>query len=291
MNRMRSIVISFLSLGVLAMLVPFSVFASTPASLVVASSSVRQGDPIMVSVVGSQGTSTIKKMTFDGEPLFINIYKSKLTAFIGVDLHKKPGTYTIRATFTDGGIITKKIIVNERQVQSAPLGIPAQLGGNTPAAQTNLVTSLTSENKILASMMSTSTSLWTAPFVFPVANPIITDTYGGLREVGQYLIPHKGIDFKAAVGTPVMTINSGRVIFAGVLGIYGNTVAVDHGGGIISFYMHLSKISVKKGQRVLVGQKIGLSGETGYAEGPHLHLTLRINGISIDPTQFFKLFH
>jgi murein DD-endopeptidase MepM/ murein hydrolase activator NlpD len=72
--------------------------------------------------------------------------------------------------------------------------------------------------------------------------------------------------------------------------IYGKTVVVDHGFGVMTFYMHLSKIKVNVGELVLPGQLIGFSGETGYAESPHLHITVRINNVSIDPIKFLDLF-
>ncbi|MFA6095419.1 MAG: M23 family metallopeptidase, partial [Candidatus Paceibacterota bacterium] len=68
------------------------------------------------------------------------------------------------------------------------------------------------------------------------------------------------------------------------------TIVVDHGLGLMTFYMHLSKIFVNEGELVLPGQVIGLSGDTGYAERPHLHLTVRIGGVSIDPVRFMGLF-
>jgi murein DD-endopeptidase MepM/ murein hydrolase activator NlpD len=87
-----------------------------------------------------------------------------------------------------------------------------------------------------------------------------------------------------------MAINRGVVTFAGPLGLYGNTIVLDHGFGLESFYMHLSEIDVKQGEMVQRDQVIGASGETGYAEGPHLHLTVRVGGISIDPMVFLGFF-
>ena len=85
-------------------------------------------------------------------------------------------------------------------------------------------------------------------------------------------------------------MNAGVVRIAQKFPTYGNTVVIDHGLGVMTFYMHLSKIKVVKGQAVALGKEIGLSGHTGYAEQPHLHLTIRINGISIDPMKFMTFF-
>jgi murein DD-endopeptidase MepM/ murein hydrolase activator NlpD len=72
--------------------------------------------------------------------------------------------------------------------------------------------------------------------------------------------------------------------------IYGNMVVIDHGLGLMTFYMHLSKSQVKVGQIVEQGKIIGLSGQTGYSLGPHLHLTVRLNNTSIDPVKFMDFF-
>jgi murein DD-endopeptidase MepM/ murein hydrolase activator NlpD len=86
-----------------------------------------------------------------------------------------------------------------------------------------------------------------------------------------------------------MAINRGVVRIVHTYRDYGKTIVVDHGLGVMSFYMHLSKIYVAPGELVLPGEVIGKSGHTGYAEQPHLHLTIRIGGISIDPVKFFAL--
>jgi murein DD-endopeptidase MepM/ murein hydrolase activator NlpD len=92
------------------------------------------------------------------------------------------------------------------------------------------------------------------------------------------------------VGTPLYAMNSGTVRFTQNLRNYGNTIIIDHGLGLHTVYMHLSEIGVSLGQEVSKGQMIGRTGDTGYVIGPHLHLTIRINGISIDPERFMELF-
>jgi len=132
--------------------------------------------------------------------------------------------------------------------------------------------------------------LWQGSFRYPLSAPItITDVYGYSRQTGGSSIAHKGTDFRAVVGTPVYAINDGKVAYTGFLRNYGNVIAVDHGTKILSLYMHLSKVSLAVGDKVEKGDQVGLSGETGYVLGPHLHLTVRINNISIDPIKFMGL--
>lgn len=248
-----------------------------------------QGEPIMIQVNGKTA-SEIKKITFDGKKLGVFTYQGSPTALYGVDLNKKPGEYEVVAEFFDGSPARSVITVAKRKKVEAPLGIPAKLGGNTPASQTKLVSTLADENKNLASARSGTKAFWKTAFVPPLKELFITDEYGYSRKTGVYTIAHKGTDYRAEEGTHVTAMNRGVVRIAKTYRNYGKTIVVDHGLGLMTFYMHLSKIYVNVGELVLPGQIIGKSGQTGYAGGPHLHLTVRINGTSIDPVKFLELF-
>jgi murein DD-endopeptidase MepM/ murein hydrolase activator NlpD len=87
--------------------------------------------------------------------------------------------------------------------------------------------------------------------------------------------PHLGIDYAAPTGTPVQTIGDGRVIFAGMKGGAGNLIEIQHTNGYTTYYMHLSRVLVRSGQRVEQGQRIGLVGMTGLATGPHLDFRIQ----------------
>jgi murein DD-endopeptidase MepM/ murein hydrolase activator NlpD len=89
---------------------------------------------------------------------------------------------------------------------------------------------------------------------------------------------HLGVDYGAPVGTPVRTVGDGVVSFAGWQNGYGKVVEIDHGNGRSTLYAHLSRIDVRKGQRVQQGQRIGAVGMTGWTTGPHLHFEFRVNG-------------
>lgn len=258
------------------------VITVTPASII-------QGEPAMVTIDGAT-TAEIKKITFGGARIPVFSYQKKPTALIGIDLNKKAGTYPIVVTLTDGAVLTRDFVVGVRERIEAPLSIPAKLGGNTSASQTKLVSTLAAENASLANLRTGAKAFWTKPFIWPLASVTITDSYGYSRLTGAYTITHKGTDLRAKEGTSVMVINRGVVRVAKTYRNYGKTIVVDHGLGVMSFYMHLSKIYVTPGELVVRGQIIGKSGKTGYAEQPHLHLTIRINGVSIDPAAFLALF-
>lgn len=97
---------------------------------------------------------------------------------------------------------------------------------------------------------------------------------------------HNGWDMNAAHGDPIRAYNSGRVILAGPKGGYGNTVMIDHGGGVVTLYAHQSKMAVSNGDSVEMGQVIGYIGSTGLSTGPHLHFEIRINGTPVDPDRY-----
>ena len=264
--------------------------ANAKPTLSYSPSVIMQGEPFMVSVGGVKSISAVKKLTFDGTAVPVFLYQNSLTALVGVALNKNPGVYKLTLTLSGGQIITKNVTVSLRPQVAEPLGIPAKLGGDTTASQNNMVNELVAENKTLTNIKTAGTALWTKKFLPPLQNILVTDPYGYSRQTGVYSIPHKGVDYKAPPGTEVMAIGRGIVRVTKNYTEYGNTIVIDHGLGLMSFYLHLSKINVKVGQLVGQGQVVGLSGETGYTEGPHLHLSVRIGGVSIDPVKFFALF-
>ena len=249
-----------------------------------------QGEPFMAIVEGVD-IRDIKKFSFAGKTISLFIYNKKPTALVGVDLTARVGNHTLSAQTLDGDVIKKEVTVKARKKESAPLGIPEKLGGNTKTSQNKLVSNLSKENVILSRVKVTASAFWKKPFMFPLASTTVTDGYGYSRKTGSYSIPHKGTDFRAPLGTTVTAINDGVVRLARDFTVYGKTVAIDHGGGVMSFSMHLSKLAVKEGQKVARGQKIGASGESGYSLTPHLHLSIRLHGISIDHMKFFALFN
>lgn len=123
-----------------------------------------------------------------------------------------------------------------------------------------------------------------SPFVRPVPGDP-TSTFG-LRRIynGEPRSPHPGLDLRAASETPVLCSGAGRVVLAQDLYYSGNTVIVDHGGGLFTIYAHLSAIHVEEGQPAGAGDTLGLSGATGRVTGPHLHWGAKIGNRPFDPT-------
>lgn len=129
------------------------------------------------------------------------------------------------------------------------------------------------------------------PFAAPVPSGIITSRFGGDRTYngGLWRAHHTGIDFRRAVGEPIVAAADGRVVTAELFDVRGNVIILDHGHGVFSQYAHLSEFFVELGQHVERGQLIGGAGATGRTNGPHLHFEVIIDGVTIDPLRWLAL--
>ena len=119
----------------------------------------------------------------------------------------------------------------------------------------------------------------------------ITSTFGHRENPfsGEGVETHKGVDIRAAWGSPVKAMAKGEVEFAGLRGGFGNCIMLKHGNGFETLYGHLSKILVSVGEKIEIGQQIGNVGSTGRSTGPHLHYEVHKNGEKIDPKNFLTL--
>jgi hypothetical protein len=133
--------------------------------------------------------------------------------------------------------------------------------------------------------------LWNGPFS-QLANSQVEAHFADVRsyiykgkKVDQQV--HLGYDLAVTAHVPVVAANDGRVVWASDLGIYGNCIVLDHGYGLQSIYGHLSGIDVKVGDMVKKGQAMGHSGSTGLAGGDHLHFSMQVDGVQINPVEWF----
>jgi murein DD-endopeptidase MepM/ murein hydrolase activator NlpD len=148
-------------------------------------------------------------------------------------------------------------------------------------------------NQILSDQRNKSVGHWTwnTPFV-QLSNSKVEASFADTR---TYLYQgkkvdeqtHLGFDLSVTAHVPVVAANDGTVAFADTLGIYGNCIVVDHGYGVQSIYGHLSQIGVKPGDTVKKGQEMGKSGSTGLALGDHLHFTMQVDGVQVNPVEWW----
>lgn len=151
------------------------------------------------------------------------------------------------------------------------------------------------QNNAAIAALAASTSpkiLWQGPFK-QLVNSAVEAGFADQRtyiykgdEIDRQV--HLGFDLASLSNAPVLAANSGKVVFAGWLGIYGNCVILDHGMGLQSLYAHLSSIGVAVGSDVASGQELGRSGATGMAGGDHLHFTMLLNGQAVTPIDWWS---
>ena len=145
-------------------------------------------------------------------------------------------------------------------------------------------------NVARAQLAQMTQTLATVPVRKPVPGEIDMSSPFGVR-LDPFLgrpAMHTGVDLRGEIGEPVRATATGKVTIAGWDGGYGNMVELDHGNGLATRYGHLSKILVKPGQFVRIGETVGLIGSTGRSTGPHLHYETRVNGEAVDPQKFLR---
>ena len=209
----------------------------------------------------------------------------------GVAYETKPGTYdlVLETTMRDGRVLrqVQPVTVRAAKYKSSRLTVPQKYV--TPDEET--LKRIQAENEIKHEAFShfLPSPEWSGSFVAPVSTEV-SEAYGTSRAFnGKLASVHRGLDFHAPMGTPVHASNDGEVVLARELFYEGNCIVIDHGLGFMTMYMHLSEFKVKEGDKVEKGQVIALSGDTGRATGPHLHMSVRWNGEYLDPAKLLAL--
>ncbi|MBD3790431.1 MAG: peptidoglycan DD-metalloendopeptidase family protein [Campylobacterales bacterium] len=162
-------------------------------------------------------------------------------------------------------------------------------GDGYDAAQKEVAYQVTGKKKVIYSRR-VPVSQRGQVFGMPIRNARITSSFSYRRwhPILHRYRPHEGTDFGARKGTPLLAVNNGKIIYAGWMAGYGNTIKIRHSGGYVSLYAHQSKIRAKNGQSVKKGQVIGYSGNSGRSTGPHLHFGMMKNGRWIDPMKVLR---
>lgn len=212
-------------------------------------------------------------------------------ALAGVDVEAAPGNYILelKATVPGGEVIREQrtVVVARAQYPTEKLRVPQRYVQPDPETLQRIEVDKRLKKDAFAHQ--TTTAEWSGNFRPPVSTTV-SEGFGTRRTFnGKLASIHRGLDYHAAPGTPVMAANSGEVVLAHELFYEGNCVIIDHGLGFMTIYMHLSHLDVSEGQHVEKGQEVGLSGATGRATGPHLHVSVRWQGAYLDPAQLWAL--
>lgn len=147
------------------------------------------------------------------------------------------------------------------------------------------------ESSIRSAIIAATTPKPTTEAPGQLARPVpgrVSSGFGKrVHPISRTVKMHNGVDMNASHGDRIIASEDGVVILSGVKGGYGNTVMIDHGGGMVTLYAHQSKLGVSVGQSVTRGQTIGWIGSTGQSTGPHLHYEVRINGRPVNPVGYW----
>jgi murein DD-endopeptidase MepM/ murein hydrolase activator NlpD len=234
--------------------------------------------------------------TWFGHSLTFSYNSSTKTwfALAGVSIETAPGKYALelngeRASATTNLIGSQSFAVARAHYPKikVALSVEKKFTEPTPEQQTQIAEGVKIKQDYLDRV--TPDREWTGKFT-PPAEASISDVFGSQRVFNEKASrPHLGLDFRVPTGTPVHAMNDGKVLLARPLYFEGNFIVLDHGQGFLTLYLHLSEFKVKEGDTVKRGEVIGLSGGSGRATGPHLHVAVRWQGTYLDPSRLLEL--
>jgi murein DD-endopeptidase MepM/ murein hydrolase activator NlpD len=236
------------------------------------------GDTLSV-VIQSNGTVNptiaFNKKTYTAFPIGANRYRALLPTTPQFSAGRQPIQVTIDGTVKD---LAVQLRDRTFPTQSIWLGNGGPEGTDREFDRVDAFKALVTPDK-----------LWNGAFKRPATGEVTT-VYGVRRYYnGEFAADyyHRGVDYAGGVGSAIVAPAAGKVMLVGRVAdgfeLHGNTIGVDHGQGVASIFIHLSRIDVKEGDTVQAGQTLGGIGSTGAATGPHLHWGLYVNGLSIDP--------
>lgn len=223
--------------------------------------------------------------SFDGRT--IRMFAQKEGGWLGlmpIPATEKPGEYKLEILGANGAVIeTRSVIVRDAHFPSQNVVISKALSELKPTLdETDITASFRKE--VL------DTRYWAEPLIEPVPG-CMTSLFGVRRlhngkPTGDY---HAGLDIRAAQGTPIHAASAGVVKIARMFALHGGTVAIDHGQGLQSMYLHMSRIAATEGATVQKGDVLGYAGSTGRSTAPHLHWSLYVNSVPVNPLEWVKV--
>jgi murein DD-endopeptidase MepM/ murein hydrolase activator NlpD len=250
------------------------------------------GDVLRADLKVSEAVQTLD-VYFGGQKIVFQpqVNRDQWSGLVGIDLETKPGRYSLKGTvsFSDG-----RTVELEQAFQVLPKAFPVQriqVEEKYVTLDPKAEKRSEEESKKLQAIwrLSTPRRLWQGRFISPVVSQL-TSGFGRRRIVNsQPRSPHAGVDLKATTGTPIKAANDGKVVLAEDLYFSGNTVVLDHGLGLYTYYGHCSTMAVKAGDSVARGQVIAEVGATGRVTGPHLHWACRLGEARVNPLELTKV--
>ncbi len=284
------------------LVLPLPVLAGATARdqiTVTAPDAVGVGQPFLVRISSAHELSGVEVM-WDGKPVRPSMTRKEGESYalilLGTRLTEERTAIAleIKARLQGEGGTEGHEYAQRRDIRVAPheyqrevLSVPPKM--ITPPKELQERLDRERERALAAIRTISEQRSWQLPFCLPVKGKMLSRF--GLHRVfnGEVKRRHKGLDFRAFLGTPVHPIAPGTVMLVGDHYYGGNCVFIDHGNGVISSSVHLSKVLVGQGDEVTCDDTIGLSGATGRATGAHLHVSVFVQGVAVDPEPLFKM--
>ncbi len=247
---------------------------------------VRQGEALFIRVAADgeeKGT-----VSWLGKTYPLHRDSNELAAVVPVVPDTKVGGHTLRLTIGEGSDARQL----SRVVDVAKVSFPVQhLSMARSTAKQYTAPGVKEADRAVTNALYTRSGkrLWSGAWDLPSRGRLSTGF--GVRRLrnGRAVGRHHGTDISAAAGVPINAPAAGVVALTATFPKYGKCVIVDHGAGVTSLYLHMSRIDVKKGAEVDKGDRLGLVGSTGASTGPHLHWGVYACGRAVQPLQFVKL--
>ncbi len=256
------------------------------------------GGPVLFQIKPPQRLQSLSGSWLGHEIVFSFDANSKSWfALAGVSLETAPGSYALELTGETqaGKSSSTKIAFSHKfavsRAKYPKIAVKLSVEGKFTEPTPEQVKQIQESQEIKKDYLNrvTAEREWSGQFTAPV-EASISDVFGSVRIFnGKTSSPHQGLDFRVPSGTPVAAMNDGTVLLARPLYFEGGFVVLDHGQGLLTLYLHLSEFKVKEGEQVKRGQEIALSGGTGRATGPHLHVAVRWQGTYLDPERLLQL--
>ena len=238
-----------------------------------------------IAIVNLGSASDAPRVWLGGERVLAMWNGREWIALVGIPLATPSGSMLrLEAHHRDGTVTRHELKIGPKVYASQHLKVKP---GQVDLSADDLAR-FERERAHLASVLKTFTEDGPAKLTMLQPTPGRRSSSFGLRRYfnGESRNPHSGMDIAAPVGTPVIAAAAGRVLEVGDYFFSGTTLILDHGGGLLSLYAHLSSVDVTRGQRVSAGARIARVGATGRVTGPHLHFSVYLNATAVDPALF-----
>lgn len=246
---------------------------------------INPGDAFLIKVTGIK-TSFLPSASFAQRDFYFSDCGENCYVAIGaIDIKTKPGVRTVKVKIGEKKR-NLKLSVRKARYPKLKIRLPDD---KVLLAPDDLDRVKREDERLKLLFQTVSEKFWVGDFIVPLKNDISTG-FGTKRIMNRkWLSVHKGMDIRGQEGEGVKASNNGKVVLAEELFFGGNTIILDHGQGIYTVYMHLSRFKVNPEGIVSKGDVIGFVGSSGRSSGPHLHFGVKVLDINVNPVSLMEL--